>query len=42
MDANLYELDPEALAFLSLDEEDLTTYNQAMIEAVNQIALSMA
>jgi HD-like signal output (HDOD) protein len=42
MDATLYELDPEALAFLSLDEEDLTTYNQAMIEAVNQIALSMA
>lgn len=42
MDATLYELDPEALAFLSLDEEDFTTYNQAMIEAVNQIALSMA
>ena len=42
MDATLYELDPEALAFLSLDEEDLTTYSQAMIESVNQIALSMA
>jgi len=42
MDATLYELDPEALAFLSLDEADLTTYNQAMIESVNQIALSMA
>ena len=38
----LYELDPEALAFLSLDEEDLAMYNEAMVEAVNQITLSMA
>ena len=42
MDAALYEIDPEALAFLSLDEEDLAMYNEAMIEAVNQITLSMA
>ncbi|MEE4111860.1 MAG: HDOD domain-containing protein [Desulfobacteraceae bacterium] len=41
-DAALYELDPEALAFLSLDEEDLAIYNEAMIEAVNQITQSMA
>jgi HD-like signal output (HDOD) protein len=41
MDANLYELDPEALASLSLDEEDLTRYSEAMIEAVGQITQSM-
>jgi HD-like signal output (HDOD) protein len=41
VDAALYELDPEALAFLSLDEEDLTKYNDAMIEAVGQITQSM-
>jgi HD-like signal output (HDOD) protein len=42
MDAHLYELDPEALAFLSLDEDDLIRYNEAMIEAVGQITHSMA
>ena len=42
MDANLYELDPEAMAFLSLDEEDLARYNEATIEAVSQITQSMA
>ncbi len=41
MDANLYELDPEALTSLSLDEEDLTRYNEATIEAVSQITESM-
>ena len=41
MDANLYELDPEALASLSLDEEDLTRYNETTIEAVSQITESM-
>jgi HD-like signal output (HDOD) protein len=40
-DANLYELDPGALDFLSLDEDDLAGYNQATIEAVNQISQSM-
>ena len=42
MDADLYELDPGAMEFLSLDEEDLTKYNEATIEAVNQITQSMA
>ncbi|MBC2712674.1 MAG: HDOD domain-containing protein [Desulfosarcina sp.] len=41
MDAALYELDPGALAYLSLDEEDLTSYNEATIEAVNQITQSI-
>jgi HD-like signal output (HDOD) protein len=42
MDANLYQLDPGALAFLSLDEEDLLRYNEATVAAVNQITQSMA
>jgi HD-like signal output (HDOD) protein len=42
MDAALYELDPGALTFLSLDEQDIDNYNQATIEAVNQITQSMA
>ncbi len=42
MDAALYMLDPEALAFLSLDEEDLAGYTEATIEAVSQITQSMA
>lgn len=42
LDATLYALAPEALAFLSLDEEDLAKYNDATIEAVNQITQSMA
>lgn len=41
MDADRYEMDPGALAFLSLDEEDLTRYTEATIEAVNQITLSI-
>ncbi|MCB2146200.1 MAG: zinc-ribbon domain-containing protein [Deltaproteobacteria bacterium] len=41
MDAALYELDPGALAFLSLDEEDLSRYNEATIEAVGQITQSL-
>ena len=41
MDATLYELDPGALEFLSLDEEDLTRYSEAMIEAANQITQSI-
>ncbi len=41
-DATQYELDPEALAFLSLDQEDLAIYTKAMIEAVNQITQSLA
>ncbi len=41
-DAALYELDPSALEFLSLDEEDLNGYTQATVEAVNQITQSMA
>ena len=41
MDAALYELDPEALSVLALDEDDLTAYNDATIEAVNQITQSM-
>ena len=41
-DAALYELDPGALEFLSLDEEDLAGYSEATIEAVNQITQSMA
>lgn len=40
-DAALYELEPGAMEFLSLDEEDLADYTQAMIEAVNQITQSM-
>lgn len=42
MDAALYELDPGTLEFLSLDEEDLTDYSDATVEAVNQITQSMA
>lgn len=42
MDATLYELDPEALAILALDEDDLIRYNAATIESVNQIVQSMA
>jgi HD-like signal output (HDOD) protein len=41
MDASLYQLDPNALDFLTLDEEDLERYNEATIEAVNQITQSM-
>jgi HD-like signal output (HDOD) protein len=41
-DAALYELDPGALEFLSLDEEDLAGYSDATVEAVNQITQSMA
>jgi HD-like signal output (HDOD) protein len=40
-DAALYELAPDALDFLTLDEEDLENYNQATVEAVNQITQSM-
>jgi hypothetical protein len=42
MDADLYELDAEALSFLSLDEDDLERYTQATIEAVSQITDSLA
>ncbi len=42
MDAALYELDPGALTFLTLDEEDLDHYSEAVIEAVSQITQSMA
>lgn len=38
----LYELDSEALSFLSLDEADIATYTEATLEAVNQITQSMA
>ena len=41
-DSALYELDPEVLSFLTLDEEDTNTYLQATIEAVDQITQSMA
>lgn len=41
LDSALYELDPEALSFLGLDEEDLAGYTEATIEAVNQITQSM-
>lgn len=41
-DSALYGLDPEVLSFLSLDEEDIDTYLQATIEAVDQITQSMA
>ena len=41
MDAALYELDPGALTFLSLDEDDLADYTEATIKAVNQITLSL-
>jgi HD-like signal output (HDOD) protein len=37
-----YELDPEALSFLSLDESDLATYIETTAEAVSQITQSMA
>jgi HD-like signal output (HDOD) protein len=37
-----YELDPEALSFLSLDETDLAAYIKATVEAVSQITQSMA
>ena len=41
-DASLYGLAPDALDFLSLDEEDLATYNESTVEAVSQITQSMA
>ena len=37
-----YELDPEALSFLSLDDADLATYIESTAEAVSQITQSMA
>ncbi len=37
-----YELDPKALDFLALDEEDLENYIQSTTEAVDQISQSMA
>jgi HD-like signal output (HDOD) protein len=37
-----YELDPQALSFLSLDESDLVTYIESTVEAVSQITQSMA
>ena len=37
-----YELDPQALSFLSLDESDLAAYVEATVEAVSQITQSMA
>ena len=37
-----YELDPEALSFLSLDESDLAAYIESTVEAVSQITQSMA
>ncbi len=40
-DASMYELAPDALEFLSLDEEDLVTYQEGTVEAVNQITQSM-
>jgi len=40
-DAPLYELAPDALDFLALDEEDLAKYKEATIEAVGQITQSM-
>ena len=42
MEATLSELDSGSLEFLTLDEEDLTTYRDATIEAVGQITASMA
>jgi HD-like signal output (HDOD) protein len=41
-DSTLYELDPEVLSFLSLEEEDIDMYLQGTIEAVDQITQSMA
>lgn len=41
-DAALYELAPDALDFLALDEEDLAKYKAATIEAVGQITQSIA
>jgi len=41
-DSTLYEMDPEVLSFLSLDEEDIDMYLQGTIEAVDQITQSMA
>jgi HD-like signal output (HDOD) protein len=41
LDAALYELHPDALDFLSLDEADLANYSDAMTEAVNQITQSL-
>ena len=41
MDASHYELAPDALDFLALDEEDLAKYKEATIEAVGQITQSM-
>ena len=40
-DASRYELAPDALDFLSLDEEDLATYTEGTLESVNQITQSM-
>jgi HD-like signal output (HDOD) protein len=37
LDADLYELDPTALSFLSLDEEDLARYTEATLEAVARL-----
>ena len=37
-----YELDPEALSFLSLDETDLAAYIESTAEAVSQITQSLA
>ncbi|MFO7715758.1 HDOD domain-containing protein [Desulfosarcina sp.] len=42
MDAKQSELNPGALAFLSLDEEDLARYNEATIAAVSLITQSIA
>lgn len=42
MDAKQSELNPGALEFLSLDEEDLARYNEATIDAVILIAQSIA
>ncbi|BBO80349.1 HDOD domain-containing protein [Desulfosarcina ovata] len=41
-DSALYTLDPQALDVLALDENDLAGYQQATLEAVNQITQSMA
>jgi len=41
MDAALYELAPDALDFLALDEGDLVGYQNATVEAVSQITQSM-
>jgi HD-like signal output (HDOD) protein/DNA-directed RNA polymerase subunit RPC12/RpoP len=41
LDAALYELHPQALDFLALDEADLAGYSEAMTEAVSQITQSL-